>query len=602
VELRDYLTLLWKWAWLILLCALLAAVPAYLLTKRQPLLYQATTTLLISQASSASTQDYTSLLVGERLAETYAQLMTKQPVMDEVATRLNLGSAGVTSGVAVSPVEGTQLLTLRVVDTDPARARDVANTIPAVFAEQNEAMQLTRYSSSKANLLKEMEAVEADIEATQASLNMLRALPTPDAAEIGRLESALLQYRTTSANLLRSYEDIRVAEARAIDTVTIAEPAVVRVVGRKTLSNTVLAAIVGLMVAAGLAFLIEYLDDTIKSPQDVERAAGLPTFGSIIRFPHSNGLGPLTALEPRSAVAEGYRVLRTNMQFATMGMGKSAVVLLVSSAQPTEGKTSSVANLGASLAQAGRRVLLVDADLRRPALHRLFNLSKDVGLTSLLLEREADVEYVVQKTGIEGLRVLPSGPVPANPAEVLGFAEMGPLLERLRTMADYVLVDCPPVLSAADTSVLAQKVDGVLLVVEAGRTRTQMFERAVAALQGVKAHVLGTILTKVGVRRGASSYDYYYYYSNYYTDDENGRRKKRRHHRGVSGRLRSALGGLLGRRGRVQALEGVVPQQFARGDILPRDAGTPPGASPPAPAPHVGEAGEMGNGCGEMPT
>ncbi|HQJ52695.1 MAG TPA: polysaccharide biosynthesis tyrosine autokinase, partial [Anaerolineae bacterium] len=326
-----------------------------------------------------------------------------------------------------------------------------------------------------------------------------------------------------------------------VNVLTVIEEAAIPTVpaGNQGMMQVALAASIGLMLALGAAFLIEYLDDTVKSPQDVERKTGLPTFGVIIRFPPSaDGEGPVTALEPRSSIAEGYRVLRTNLQFATLGLNKPSTVLLVTSAQPTEGKTTTVANLGVSLAQAGKKVLLVDADLRRPSLHKLFKLSKDIGLTSLLIEREANLDYVVHKTGIENLSVLPSGPVPANPAEVLGFPEMSALIERLRGLADYVVLDSPPVLSVADTSVLAQKVDGVLMVVEAGLTRTGMFERAVSVLQGVKAKLLGSILTKVGAHRGAYSYDYYYYYSSYYTEDGTHKRTRRHRDRSLLGRIR----------------------------------------------------------------
>jgi capsular exopolysaccharide synthesis family protein len=559
VELRQYVALLRKWAWLLVLCAVLAAVPAYVLTKRQPPQYQATTTLLVSQASSTSIEDYNALVAGARLATTYAQLLTKRPVLEEVARRLNLPlSPSALAGMAtVSVVRDTQLLTLRVVDTDPARAKDVANTLPVVFTEQNEAIQLNRYTSSKENLQKQLELVDTDIKSTQASLDTLQASPTPDALEISRLESALVQYRTTYADLLRSYEDIRLAEAKALDTVTVVEPAVLAPLGRKTMTNTVLAAVVGVMLAVGVAFLIEYLDDTVKSPRDVERSTNLPTFGVVVHFPRTEvEAGPVMAVDPKSAVAEGYRVLRTNVQFATMSIGKSGVVLLVTSAQPLEGKTTSLANLGVSLAQAGKRVLLVDSDLRRPCLHKHFNLSKEAGLTSLLLEHEADIERVIQKTAVDGLRVLTSGHVPANPAEVLSFAETGALLERLRGMADYVLLDSPPVLSVADASVLAQKADGVLMVVEGEHTRTEMFTRAVAALEGVKARVLGAILNNVGVRRSGYYYDYYYYYySAYYSEEEGGgRKKKERHTRGGPlRRLGRAISRLIRGKPRVHA-------------------------------------------------
>lgn len=559
VELKQYISIVWKWAWLIALCMALAGGSAYVVSERQPIKYQASVTLLINQASAMSLQDYNALMTGERLAKTYAQLLTKRPVMEEVVRTLGLDISpeGVASKITVSLVRDTQLITLRVVDEDPARATEIANTVPVVFSRQNEEMQRSRYGSSKESLQKQMEAVNADIATAQASLDELRAAPTPDAVQISRLQDALVQYRTTYSNLVRSYEEIRVAEAKTMDTVTVVEPAVLASrVGPKTATNTLLAVVVGAMIAVGMAFLIEYLDDTVKSPDDVERAAHLATFGAIVNFSKysSDGQGPIVAVKPKSSIAEGYRVLRTNLQFSAMGLGKSGTLLLVTSAQPQEGKTTSLANMGVSLAQAGKRVLLVDTDLRRPALHEHFQLPNEVGLTNLLLEREASVEHVIQRTTVDGLHVLTSGRLPANPAEVLSFPETAALLEQLRPLADYVLLDSPPVLSVADASILAQTTDGVLMVVEMGKTRTDVFQRAVAALEGVKANVLGVVLNKVSTRSGGYYYDhyYYYYYSSYYTDEE-GKPKKRRR------KSRSLLARLLRRGGKKHTSEAAKP-------------------------------------------
>ena len=514
MELRQYIALLRKWLWLVILAAVLAGGSAYVVSNRQPQTYQATTTIFISQAST-TTQDASALLAGERLARTYAQLMTKRPVMDEVISNLNLSTSAeaLAKKVTVSLVRDTQLISLKVVNQDPVVTRDIANMIPVVFSEHNEQMQLSRYANSKQNLQTQLEAVDADMLATESSLELLRARSEPDRLEIDRLEAALLQYRTTYANLLRSYEEVRVAEAKTLDTVTVVEPAILSTspVGPKTTTNTLLAAVVGVMLAVGMGLLIEYLDDTIKTPDDVERVAHLPTLGAIVDFRKyklEDKEGPITALHPKSAIAEAYRILRTNLEFSTMGMRQSGAVLLVTSAQPVEGKTTSLANLGVSLAHAGKRVLLVDTDLRRPALHGQFQLSNETGLTTLLLEPRTDIHGVIQPTKIEGLRILPSGRLPANPAEALSFPQTAALLEQLRPLADYVLLDSPPVLSMADASILAQKVDGVLMVVEMGKTRTDVFRRAVAALERVKAHVTGIVLNKVVSQPGGYYYDY----------------------------------------------------------------------------------------------
>ncbi|MBC7232385.1 MAG: polysaccharide biosynthesis tyrosine autokinase [Chloroflexi bacterium] len=548
------MAVLQRWLWLILLGIFLAAGSAFVVSQRSTPIYEASATLLISEGQKAASPDYTGILTSERLAKTYSEMLKGTPIFDEVKTRLGLSDAEFAKTVNVQLVRDTQLIRLKVRHPDPVLAASIANTIPQVFIEQNEKMQSARFASSKQSLAREMEALQADMESTQRKIEAERAKANPDAAELARLETLLAQYRSSYAGLLQSYEEIRMAEARGLDTVIVIEPAKVplKPVLPRTLMNTLLAGVVGAMLAVGTAFFIEYLDDTVKSPEDVERVAHLPTFGTIAHFARFGVKGeePIMAVRPKSAIAEGYRMLRTNLQFSTMGMGGSGAVLLVTSAQPLEGKTTTLANLGVSLAQTGKQVLLVDTDLRRPALHKQFNLQNEAGLTTLLLEREADVDRVIQETSVEGLRVLTAGRIPANPAEVLDFAETTALLERLRSLADYVLLDSPPVLSAADASILAQKVDGVLLVTEMGRTRTEVFRRAVAALEGVKARLLGVVLNKMTARPGGYYYGYYYYYY-YYTDDE-GKTKKRKRKRPLSalgrfGRLGGAIGKLFNR-------------------------------------------------------
>jgi len=550
MELRQYLHVLRKWLWLVALCAVLAGAAAYGISRRQTPIYQATAELLVSPGSSSS-QDYTALLTGERLARTYAQLLTNRSVLEEVASRLELtlSAEALDNNVSVSLVRDTQLIILRVVDEAPERAQSIAATIPEVFAEQSEERLQTRHSSSKQSLWTELESVNADIAAVQARLEALRAMPAPDELEISRLEQALLQYRTTYTNLLRSYEDIRVAEAQSLDTIAVVVPAVLPTspVGPKTQRNAALAAVVGAMVGVGLAFVLDYLDDTVKTADDVQRTSRLPTLGTIVRFPQSDAVNakPVMAARPQSSITEGYRVLRTNVQFGTMDKRQSGALLLITSTQPLEGKTTSVANLGVSLAQTGKQVLLVDTDLRRPALHKQFGMTREVGLTSLLLEPELDIERAIQPTEVDGLHVLSSGRVPANASELLVFPETAALLERLRSFADYVLLDSPPVLSAADASILAQVVDGVLLVVETGRTRTDAFRRAVSSLERVKARLLGVLLTKAQSGRDG----YYDYYAEYHEEDGRGEdeRESNTSARRRLRRLRQTIGRLAGR-------------------------------------------------------
>jgi non-specific protein-tyrosine kinase len=361
------------------------------------------------------------LQTSERLARTYAQRFIKRPVLEEVARELGLQweeGGDFPADISVQPIRDTQLLQLSVEHTDPQLAADIANTLPQVFIKRNEELQLARFASSKENLAVQLESIQKDITTTQAAIERVKGSSDPaDQAELSQLQTMLAQYQSSYSSLLKSYEEIRLAEAQALDNIIVDEPAVVPKdpVKPRTKLNTLLAAVVGAMLAVGVAFLIEYLDDTVKTSDDVQQTLGVPALGAIGRLrPKDIHEGLITALHPRSPISEGYRALRTNIQFSTVD--RPLKTLLVTSAGPAEGKTTTVANLGVVMAQAGLKVIVVDSDLRRPTLHRLFGISNSRGLSTSLLEEAPSLDGTLQATNVENLQVLTSGPLPPNPS------------------------------------------------------------------------------------------------------------------------------------------------------------------------------------------
>jgi len=532
MELRQYAAIIWRWLWLILLGTLVAGVAAFISSRRMTPVYEASVTLLIQQAQSPA-PTYSDILSSERLARTYAELLKKRVILDAAAERIGLEAIEQDS-VSVQSVRDTQLIELKVEHISPQLAAEIANTIPAVFIERNEEMQLSRFAASKASLAQELSRLQADIEATQARIE---AIGEPDTAakeaELARLQTALTQYRSSYATLLSSYEATRLAEAKAMDNVIVVQEATVpeKPVRPRTMLNTVLAAVVGAMLAVGTAFLIEYLDDTLKSPDDVARVLGLSTLGAIAHM-RLDGRAPMeewlvTTTTPKSPVSEAFRTLRTNIRFSSVD--KPIRRLLVTSPSPTDGKSITAANLATVMAQAGQSVVLVDTDLRRPILHKLFKLPNGVGLTSTLLSSNPGPDECLLPTHVENLRVLPSGPLPPNPSELLGSQRMGRLIEHLEQEADILIFDSPPSLAVTDAAVLAKQVDGVLLVLEAGKTREEEARRAVEELSKVGAFLLGVVLNKVPLRRRGGYGYYYYYYHYYYYDSESGEKVRRRH-------------------------------------------------------------------------
>ena len=518
MESRQYVALLRKWLWLVILLAVIAAAASFVISRRSTRVYQASVTLMVNQATNpAATAGYSDILTSERLARTYASLLVSRPVLDETAQRLGISTRLLEGAITVTPVRDTQLLQIKVEGTIPELTAQIANTLPAVFVERNAEMQLGRVAASKSKLEEEIANTEKDLAETQQQLKTIT-----DDTQRTRLETSLAQYRNTYSTLVASYQQVKLAEAQATNNIVVAEPATVpdRPIRPRTRTNVILATIVGALLALGIAFLIEYLDDTVKTPDDVSRVSGLSTLGAIARLKESGGPRQLVAwLRTKSPESEAYRTLRTNIQFSSVDNPIRS--LLVTSSSPGEGKSTTTANLAVVLAQTGQRVIVVDTDLRRPVLHKVFGIPNNIGLTTSLLAGEnVSLEDYLQPTEIDTLSVLTSGPIPPNPSELLGSHRMQHLIEVLTQAADIVIFDSPPVLAVTDAVVLGRQVDGVLMVADAGNTREHALAQAAAELQKTGANVLGVALNRLDTRRGG----YYYYY--YYSDEQGGQRRR----------------------------------------------------------------------------
>jgi capsular exopolysaccharide synthesis family protein len=542
MELKQYWNLLRKWLWLLVLGTVLAGGIAFVVNRNTTPVYQASTTVLVTPGSAQALDSYNSLITSERLAQTYAQLLQSAPMLEETYRRLAIPEAGAPAGnaplrgfsVSAEPVQNTQLLRLAVTGTDPDLNAAAANTLVQVFIEWQAGIQQSRYADAEANLTAEMEQVQASVQETEAQIQALQAKGEgADQEQLNRLQDQLARYRNSYSALLSSYSQISLAEASSGDTIAVVSPAVrpTAPIRPRVMRNTLLAAVVGGMLATGVAFLVEYLDDTVKAPEDVQ-AAGLNVVAAVQRV-SLNSKNPgreLFALnEPKALVSEAYRTLRTNLQFSSLD--KPLRSLVVTSAVATEGKTTTAANLAIVMAQAGKRVVLVDGDLRRPTIHKLFSLPSREGLTTALVQDPTALNGYLQDTQVESLRVLASGPVPPNPQELLGSQRMEELIRRLEDEADIVVVDTPPSLVVADANVLAARTDGVLMVVNTGETRRVVVQQAVEGLRQVGANVVGAVLNMVDVR-GGRNYYYYSYYSHYYGS------QGRDGGRGLVGRLR----------------------------------------------------------------
>jgi succinoglycan biosynthesis transport protein ExoP len=253
---------------------------------------------------------------------------------------------------------------------------------------------------------------------------------------------------------------------------------------------------VGLLLGVGAAFLIDFLDDSIRTAADVDKVGvGMPVLAVVPVDPPSGTL-PVALSRNHEASVEAYRALRTNVQF--LGLDRKVQVIQVTSAMAGEGKTTTAANLAIVLAQTGNSVVLVDADLRRPRVHRVFGIDGVLGLTNNLVGESIDMTL---HSYAPELSLIVSGVVPPNPSEMLSGKRMGGFIAELKSRFDYVVIDSAPTLAVSDAVALSQHVDGVLMVVQAGRTTAPQLHRALATLEQVSAPLLGLVLNRAKHRR-----------------------------------------------------------------------------------------------------
>ncbi len=525
LDLRYYLSLLLHWWWLIVLAAIIASGASYLISKRMTPFYQASTTVLVNAAPASKVSDYNSVMMSEQLTSTYAQMMSKDAVLNLVAKQIGLSNPPdqMKKWITVTPVRDTQLIQIVVETTDPDLSAKIANSIVEVFAAQIQDIQTQRFSQSKVALETQLSDYEKQI--NQMTSDIIRATTTD---EKDRLNEKITQYRGMYSNLLQSYEQIRLSEAQSVSTVVQVESAVAnRVpVKPKVMQNTLLAAVVGILLAAGLIFVREAFDDTVKTPEDISRKFKLPVLGVIIHHP-SDTDSPIAMTSPRSPVTEAYRTLRTNLGYTSVDRRLSTI--MITSAEPGEGKSTITSNLGVVMAQNGKRVITLDCDLRHPCLHSYFGLSNRQGMSTLLSQNAEAITDICNPTKEKGLYIITTGPIPPNPAELMGSQKLQSILKWMKETTDVILIDTPPVLAVSDAVILAPSLDGVVLVVRPGKTRIGALKQAIEQLQLVNARILGVVLNDV-VIRGKS---YGYYYKNYrgynkYQDYYSGKTSKKK--------------------------------------------------------------------------
>jgi capsular exopolysaccharide synthesis family protein len=462
MELTEYIRILRK-NWLIIVTATLLGVgvaAGWSLT-RTPL-YDAQSTVFVStQAGSTQELQQGSTFTQSRVT-TYSNLVTTPIVMNPVIAQLDLGvtASELAAKVEATAALNTTLISITVTDADPVRAAETANALGA----------------SLAAAVEEIEKVQnADGTATSP-------------VRLSRVRDALPPLTPSSPNVPL---------------------------------NLALGALIGLALGIGVAVLRAVLDTRIRTPRDVEQVTDRPLIGAIAFDPKAKERPLIVHADPLSPRAESFRALRTNLQFLDMG-GRSSFV--ITSSVPSEGKSTTTINLAIALADAGRRVALLDTDLRKPKVAEYLGIEGGAGLTDVLIGR-ARVGDVMLPWGQRSLYVLPAGKIPPNPSELLGSRQMHTLLEVLERDFDVVLCDAPPLLPVTDAAILAKATSGAIVVVSAGRTNRHQLSGAVDALETVGAKIAGIVMAMVPTRGPDSYYTYGYGYG-YGYDPEQGKKTK----------------------------------------------------------------------------
>ncbi|MHB8688598.1 MAG: tyrosine-protein kinase domain-containing protein [Candidatus Dormibacteraceae bacterium] len=449
MNLTNYGRVLRRWWRMLVICPIIAATVAGIVSLMLPPNYEARVVLLVRPAQPLASSDPTvAALTSDQISRTYAALMTERPLLETVSSdlRLKIRPDDLAKKITVTPEPNTTILDVTVQDTNPSLARDLANKLVADFITNVKQIQ---------------------------------------------------------------QQETQLPNARSGDNLVVVSPAVLpdKPVSPKVSLNVAIGLVAGLLVALAIAFLLDYLDQSIKSEEELTERLGLASIGHIAYAPVGRGgRAELVSLDGQSPAAEAYKALRTSVMFSTIDQELKTIV--VTSSAPGEGKSRTASNLAIVLAEAGHKTVLIDADFRRPSLHKIFGRIRNIGLSNLIIQDVAEHDAISAVEQVPNLWLITSGPTPPNPSELLGSGRMKELLARLRNNFTYVILDTPPVNAATDAAVLAAGANGTILVVEQGRTTFPALRHAKQMLDRVGTHTIGVVMNKMRGSVGTYSYDY----------------------------------------------------------------------------------------------
>lgn len=527
--------LLKRWK-LIVICFVVTGLAVYIVSKLMTPMYQSTALVQVAVSSNNSQADINGLLASDQLVQTESQLALSDPVLRQVTSHYpGLSVDQLAKNASTTVKTSTQLFQIDVLDSSPIRAAALANDIASTLIKQQTQASQQQNAQSQQQIQQDLSQTQQQIANISSQLANLKAKNKGE-AQISALQvqlSSLQQHYIQWQSLLAQLE---LAEAQSGSFLFIAQSAYpassptrpdVRV-------NTAIGLLIGLLDGLFLAMLLEQLDTRVRTGEDLAKLVDWPVLATVWRPDASrNNLEDLVNPPPHSANIEAYRILRTNLGFALID--KPLHTIMVTSAVPAEGKSTTAANLAIFMARAGKKTLLIDADLRRPTIGERLHLPKDgMGLSNAIVAcaqslsaasgslwksstpfptGDFSLDPYMHMVGIPNLRVVPAGPLPPNPPELLDSRAMEGCQAALASSgAEVIIFDAPPLLGLSDASILASKVDGILLVVDIEHANKKNLEQMKAHLTQAGGRVLGCVVNKQRRKRKDTSYYSHYYY------------------------------------------------------------------------------------------
>ncbi len=538
MELAPYIQIFRRWLLLIALVALVVGSVNFINGVNRPPSYEAQVTIsigpsLLDQANPSSADIY----LGMDLAPTYQQLIISYEILQSTVEALDLPMAPEDLGGYISSaiLPNTALLVVSAQYDDPVLAADIVNTLAEqlilksptnLTPEQEEQVAFANEQIAELNILlqrsrEQLNRLDEEILASNdpARVTELTQQRNDTVEQINLALATVAEFSATISTIQQRTNAIDIVERARVPQQSINVGPIGSAIG---------AGILGAILAYGVALVFEYFNDTLRSSEEVTRTLQLPVFGAITTYGNRKKRDSellITNHETFSTVAESYRSLRTNVLYALGETPKIAPVIVVTSPGPEEGKTLTASNLAVAMAQANLRVLLIDADLRRPKVHTMFGLPNNVGLSTLLRadfnhgtpeEQNRRLRECFQTSGIPKLRIITSGIIPPNPAELIGSPLTKSWIDAFRAAqdVDLIIFDSPPCLTITDSTILVGGVDAnVLLVVSCGRTQRRAAIRAKEVFTQVNKEILGVIANRVNPQEEAYSYGYHQYYT-----------------------------------------------------------------------------------------